>query len=176
MNLARLNPRERVLVILGALIVVGTLCYLGLVEPYRHGLQRLDRLIDTRRTQLTDMRRLQQEYQQLQARLAAGRQQAAQQHDFALLSFLEATAGRLAGREKLVAMRPQVPAVQNGYREERVEIKLEKLRLAELVRLLHALETAAAPLHVTTLRVTTRFDDRNRLDVSALISYTRRES
>jgi general secretion pathway protein M len=66
--------------------------------------------------------------------------------------------------------------MRDGYREERVEIKLEKLRLPELVRLLHALETAAAPLRVTTLRVTTRFEDRNLLDVSALISYTRRES
>jgi general secretion pathway protein M len=176
MNIARLSLRERVMLILAALVVVGTLCYLGMVEPYRHGLQRLDRIIGTRRTQLADMRQLQQEYRQLQARLAAGQQQAAKRRDFALLSFLEATASGLAGRENLVAMRPQPPTMRDGYREERVEIKLEKLRLPELVRLLHALETAAAPLRVTTLRVTTRFEDRNLLDVSALISYTRRES
>jgi general secretion pathway protein M len=67
-------------------------------------------------------------------------------------------------------MRPQPSSVQDTVRENSVEIKLEKIRLDQLIRLLYAIDSTDACLQVKNLRVKTRFDDRTLLDAVLTIS------
>lgn len=179
MNLTQFNQlsqRERIILIAGALIVVLLIVLFGIVAPYRAAMERLDKKIASRQRQLVEVRQLGTQYRQLQEQLAASERRLASGGDFSLLSFVEATSIRLAGRDSLVSMRPQPAATVEGFREETVEVKLEKVRLNQLVQLLYAAETAPAPMLVKTLRVKTRFDDRALLDVVVTFASYRRTS
>lgn len=172
----QLSQRERLTLLAGALIVAVLLVLFGIVAPYRAALERLDTKIASRQRQLTEVRQLGQEYRQLQQQLAASERRLASGGDFSLLSFVEAASIRLAGRDSLVAMRPQPAATLEGFREEAVEVKLEKIRLNQLVQLLFAADKAPAPMLVKTLRIKPRFDDRNLLDVVITFASYRRSS
>jgi general secretion pathway protein M len=172
----QLNQRERFTLLAGAVIVVVLLFIFGIVAPYRAALGRLDNKIASKRRQLTEARQLGQEYQQLQQQLAASERRLASSGDFSLLSFVEAASIRLAGRDSLTAMRPQPATTLEGFREEAVEVKLEKIRLNQLVQLLFVADTAPAPMLVKTLRIKPRFDDRDLLDVVITFASYRRSS
>ncbi|APG27920.1 hypothetical protein A7E78_08770 [Syntrophotalea acetylenivorans] len=172
----QLSPRDRVTLLAGALIVVVLLFIFGIVAPYRAALERLDKKITSKQRQLVEVRQLSQEYQQLQQQLTASEQRLADSGDFSLLSFVEATSIRLAGRDSLTAMRPQPAATLEGFREEAVEVKLEKIRLNQLVQLLFAADSAPAPMLVKSMRIKPRFDDRDLLDVTITFASYRRSS
>ena len=83
-------------------------------------------------------------------------------------------AGRCTGRENLASMRPQPPAAVGEFREESVEVRLERVRLGQLVQLLFALDSAEAYLKVKELRIKSRFDDRSLLDAVLTVASYRR--
>lgn len=174
MNISQLNHRERLLLAVGGVTVLIILLCFGILAPYFDSLERIDAQIGTRHRQLKEMQQLQTDYRQYLSQRMRGEQQVADNRDFSLLSFLETTAAQFAGRDNLIAMRPQPAMVQNGYKEEIVELKLEKLSLTRLVRLLHAMESNGAPVRIRSLRIKSRFDDRNLLDVTATIGSPRR--
>jgi general secretion pathway protein M len=172
----QLSRREQLTLLAGALIVVVLLFLFGIIVPYRTALERLDTKIASKQRQLTEVHQLGQEYQQLQQQLAASERRLAASDDFSLLSFVEASSIRLAGRDSLTAMRPQPTATLEGFREEAVEVKLERIQLNQLVQLLYVADTAPAPMLVKTLRIKPRFDDRNLLDVVITFASYRRSS
>jgi len=179
MNLSQFNQlsqRERLTLLAGALIVAVLLFLFGIVVPYRAALERLDTKIVSKQRQLIEVHQLGQEYKQLQQQLAASERRLASGGDFSLLSFVEASSIRLAGRDSLTAMRPQPTATLEGFREEAVEVKLERIQLNQLVQLLYVADTAPAPMLVKTLRIKPRFDDRNLLDVVITFASYRRSS
>ena len=172
----QLSQRERFTLLTGALIVTVLLFLFGIVAPYRAALERLDTKIVSKQRQLVEVRQLSQEYKQLQQQLATSERRLASGGDFSLLSFVEASSIRLAGRDSLIAMRPQPTATLEGFREEAVEVKLERIQLNQLVQLLYVADTAPAPMLVKTLRIKPRFDDRNLLDVVITFASYRRSS
>ncbi|MEZ4485471.1 MAG: type II secretion system protein GspM [Syntrophotaleaceae bacterium] len=179
MNLSQFNQlsqRERGILVAGAVIIVLLIIVFGIVAPYRTALEGLDRKIASRQRQLAEVQQLGNQYRQLQQQLTASERRLANGGDFSLLSFVEAASLRLVGRESLVSMRPQPAATVEGFREETVEVKLEKVRLHQLVQLLYAADTAPAPMLVKNLRIKTRFDDRNLLDVVVTFASYRRSS
>ena len=147
-----------------ALAVLAAVFYLGVVEPYQSAMERLDGQIAGRQRQLQEARDLQQEYQALERQLGDARQRLSGSGEFSLLSFVEAAVAEVAGRERLVSMKPQPPSDLDGFREDAVEIKLERVALEQMVRLLFRIDTADAYLRVKGLRLKTRFDDRTRFD------------
>jgi general secretion pathway protein M len=76
-------------------------------------------------------------------------------------------ADRRQGEPRLHA--PQPPPQEN-LREESVEVRLEKIRLDQVVRLLYAVDTADALLQVKNLRLKTRFDDRTLFDATMTVA------
>ena len=172
----QLSQRERLILLAGVPIVAVLLVLFVIVPPYRAALKGLDTKIASRQRQLTEVQQLGQEYRQLQQQLAASEKRLASGRDFSLLSFVEATSIRLAGRDSLTAMRPQPTATLEGFREEAVEVKLEKIHLNQLVQLLFVADTAPVPMLVKALRIKPRFDDRNLLDVTITFASYRRDS
>ncbi len=53
---------------------------------------------------------------------------------------------------------------------ESLEVAVEKIRLAELVRWLHLLETSPGAQQVTQLRLRKRFDDAELFDATLLLN------
>ncbi|WP_305041104.1 type II secretion system protein GspM [Geoalkalibacter sp.] len=170
--IANLSQREKLFLGIGALAVLAVILWLGVLSPYRTGIEAAEARIQSRERQLEEIRLLQREYRRLQQELAlAERRLVTSARGFSLFSFVEDVTNRTGVRENLVSMRPQSPQTLGEFREESVEIRLDRIRLDQLVRLLHAME--GADLHVNTknLRIRTRFDDRSLLDTTLIVSY-----
>lgn len=168
--LANLSNRDRMTLTVGGSIALVLLLVFGVIAPYRDSLTRLDGRIDSRRQQLAEVEQLKLEYQRMQRQAAEVEAQLARSSGFSLFSFVESAAGQIAGKENLTYMRPQPGATQDGVREESVEIRVEKVRLEQVVRLLHAVESADALVRVKSLRLKNRFDDKSKLDAVLTIS------
>ncbi len=174
--LSQLSQRERIALAVGALVVLLTLVFYGLIAPYRNGMDQLDTRIAARQRQIREVQTLRNDYLQLQKKLSEAERRLDSSGAFSLFSFVESASARIASKENLVYMRPQPASVKEGFREESVEIKLEKIRLNQLVQLLYEIETAKAYLQVKSLRVKTRFDDRSMLDTVLTIAAYGRSS
>ncbi|MGE4580607.1 MAG: type II secretion system protein GspM [Desulfuromonadales bacterium] len=168
--IANLTLRERLILTAGGLFVLLALAYLLVWSPYRNAMERFDSQITSRQRQMGEIQQLRQEFLRLNQRIAQAEAQLARARSFSLFSFVEEAGARIASRENLVSMRPQPASEQNGFREEAVEIKLEKIRLDQLVQLLYEIETTEAFLRVKNLRVKTRFDNRSQLDATLVIA------
>ncbi len=172
----RLSRRDRLALAVGLTVAFAALLVFGIYLPYRGALAGLDDRIAARQRQLEEVRELRASYLQLQQQLGQAERRLAQGEQVSLFTFVEGLAGRYATKENLVYMRPQAPSTQGEFREESVEIKLEKIRLSQLVQLLFAIDSAPAALKAKNLRVTTRFDDRTLLDAVLTVASFRRGS
>jgi general secretion pathway protein M len=130
----------------------------------------LDSRIAARQRQITEVQAMRQQFLELQRSLQESEARLDKAQGFSLFSFVEGIAAQAANKENLIYMRPQTPAIQDAVREESVEIRLEKIKLDQMVRLLHAIESAEAYLQVKNLRIRTRFDNRALLDVVLTVS------
>jgi len=168
--ISNLTRREQIIVSAGGAVAVVLLVIFAVVLPYRDALQNLDARIGARQSQLADLQQMQGEFRQLQQRIGAVERRVARGKDFSLFSFLEETTLSIASRENLSYLRPQPTTQEGELREESLEVKLEKIRLDQLVELLHATESADALLRIKSLRTRARFDDPTLLDATLLIS------
>jgi len=169
-----LTRRDQWALAIGAAAVLITLVALGIIAPYRKAMARLDTRIQSSQRQMAEIETLLQKYRQLKSVATRIEQRAARAGNISLISFVEATAARIDARDRLVYLRPQPLKSGDGLLRESVEVKLERLRLDQLVRLLYEVETSRGQLQTAQLRVKTRFDDPSQLDaVLTLNSYGR---
>lgn len=165
-----LTTRERIALYCGGGAVLIALLYAGVITPYRAALQRLDSRIESRQQQLATMQGQRPEYQRLVQEATRTERRLAKSDGFTLVPFLENLVATTAGRENLVYLRPQPGIPPAGYREETLELKLEKVRLEQLVRLLHGIDSAEACVMARNLKMKPRFEDKSLLDVVLTIS------
>lgn len=168
--ISNLSPRDRNALLIGLAAVFIAVFYLGIVSPYQSAITRLDSQIASRQRQLQEVQVLRQKYLSLQGELAQAERRGASNRNFSLFSFVENLTGQIASRENLVYMRPQPVAVKDEFKEESVEIKLEKIALDQLVRILYQIDTADAFLQVKNLRLKIRFDNKAQFDAVLTIS------
>lgn len=170
-----LSPRVK-LIAASAVIVALLILLAAVLIPYREGVRMAESRIASQQLQLEEVRRLRIEHRRLQQALAAAeRRFEATTRGFSLFSFVEEVTNRTGVRENLVSMRPQPTQLHGGFKEESVEIRLERVQLEQLVRLLHAMEAADVLLNMKSMRVKPRFDNRLQLDTILLVSYFQKE-
>ena len=161
----RLSSRDTYALLLGGVVVLITLVWLGIIDPYQQAMANLQSKVTSRERQLQDVQKLRQDYLDLKQELSEAQGRLSKAENFSLFSFVEAQVARYATKENLVYMRPQPTSTKDGWKEDTVEIKLEKITLDQLVRFLYSLETSDAVIQTKNLRVKTRFDNRSLLDV-----------
>ena len=170
----RLSQRDRIALAVGAVAVGFALIWFGIYLPYRRAMNGLDSKIASRQRQLSEVQDLRNRYLALQQQLGQAQRRLDQGEDFALFAFVEDLAGRYASKENLTNMRPQPATSRGEYREESVEVRLERIRLAQLIQLLYAIDNAQAYVKVKNLRIKPRFDDKTQIDaVMTVASYRR---
>jgi general secretion pathway protein M len=172
--IGQLNPRERIFVIGGAIVLILVLFYFAIIAPYQGALRRFDQQIAARSGQLQDVKVLQARYLELKQQMSQVATSLDKNRDFSALTFIEELVGRTAGRENLISMRPLSPELRNEFTMDSVEIKLEKLTFKQVLELLAGIEGATTPVQVKNLYLKQRFDDRSLLDTTMTISALRR--
>ncbi len=71
---------------------------------------------------------------------------------------------------KVASMEPRKSAASDAYEETKVEVVLKNVSLAQVVNYLHRIESAAQLLSIKTLRIRTRADKPELLDVTFTVS------
>jgi len=156
------TERERYLVAgVGAFALV-VLLAIGLAA-YFSSLQDLEDKAERAESLISRLRELQPEIASLRGQLS--RQPAMSQRAVSATVLIENTASGLGIRDRLVSLRPQV-APADGPLLESLEVAVESVRLAELVRWLYLLETSPGAHQVSQLRLRKRFDDQELFDAT----------
>jgi type II secretory pathway component PulM len=153
---AALAPRERALLVAAAAISATFAAWLG-VALVRDDLAALRARVAGRERELAAVR-------QLAATLASDPAPVALDPADApsLLARLEDAAAAVVGRERIVEMTPAADAAaDDGERAERIALRVSDASLAEVVRLLHDLETEPG-LAVARLELRKHADDPGR--------------
>lgn len=166
----RFCPRERLALAVAGGVVILTILIAGIILPYRAATLRLDQRMASRQGQLVEARTLVQRIKSMQGEVAATERKLSAASSVPLVATLEGLVGEIAGKEKLLGIRPQPVTAPAGFRQEKVEMQLEKVRLEQLVQLLHAIDSAKSALQSDSLKMRPRFEDPALLDVTLVVS------
>jgi len=157
-------------------LVLLLLAGIWLYSGYRQMIDRAERKVRLAQQELSQLRISLQEYRELEQRLRTLRTAESAKGGGNLITTVEDATQRISARNQLIYVRPQPNKTTEDLIEEGVEIKLEKLKLNQLVELLFQFEQSAQNLKVSQLRVRTRFDDSDLLDTSIILSRLREKS
>ncbi|WP_020675241.1 hypothetical protein [Geopsychrobacter electrodiphilus] len=141
-----------------------------LYNSHQQHLAQLDRKIASARNELTELGKTLQEYRQLENQLHKMRPQKSNSTNTNLISTVENATEQVGARSLLIYVRPQPDKARDDLIEEGVEIKLEKMKLHQLVELLYQFDNTGQKLNVSQLRIRTRFDNPEQLDTSIILS------
>jgi type II secretory pathway component PulM len=129
---------------------------------------RLDGRVAAAEQQLTAVARLRREFDDVNGRLrdVESRIQSAPRGN--LRTTLESLAAH--ANVKVESMEPQASPTHERYRETKVEIGLAEVTLAQAVTYLNQIESTPQPLSVKSLRIRTRPEKPELLDVTFTVS------
>jgi len=166
----RLTPREKVVLAVATVVLTLTILIAGILLPYQGAMARLDQRIASRQEQLLEARSLVQRIRGMQDEVAIAERKLQAAQAAPLVSTLEGLVATMVGKETFFAIRPQPSTAPQGFRQEKVEMQLEKVRLDQLVRLLYAIDSAKSSLQTESVKMRPRFEDPALLDVTLVVS------
>lgn len=169
--LQRLQPRERLFVIVAGVAVLFTVLYLGVIDPLLRHTATVDRQIVSAQRQLQELQTAQQDYLRLKSVIdRINTQLKQQQKNFAIFSRLEEVARQTGVQNKIQSMKPTISPPNDAYKEESVEIKMEGVTLEQLIPYLHQVESSPQVLKIKRLDIKPRTDNRQILTVTFRVS------
>lgn len=164
-----LAPRERMLLsVLGVGLLV-TLVFFAGVRPVLSARDTARARVEAAERDLEMMSRLRRDYEEINARLEAVEAQIRQNQDRRnTLTLLESLAS--AAAVKIDSMEERSSPENDQYRETRVEVSLKNVTLTQVVSLLHNIESSPRQFSVKGLRIKTRGDKDDLLEVNFTVS------
>jgi general secretion pathway protein M len=163
-----LESRERLLVSIVAGLAVAALLYVLVLGPILRASQRGEDRLATADQQLAVMQRLRRDYDDVQGRLSDVEQRIQRGARSELRTTLESLAQQSS--VKVESMEPQTSPAHPKYRETKVEVGLKSVTLSQTVHYLHQIDIAPQALSVKSLRIRTRSEQPDMLDVSFTVS------
>ncbi|MFC1854133.1 type II secretion system protein GspM [candidate division CSSED10-310 bacterium] len=165
----KLAQREKIFIISGSILLAVMLIYMGFVEPYMERLQKLQQLIPKKEAQIKECQAMVGEYSKLKQILDEHKKRISENDSASFMqSYLESEASALS--LTIASMVPKSHDLNDIYREDQVEIKLERITLDALVSFLHRIENSKRFLSIHNLRIKRRYDDHTQSDVTVNIS------
>ena len=164
-----LSAREQILVGTAGGILAISLFVFAVVMPFFAVVEGAQTRVQTAEQSLMAMVRLQREYAEIDRRLSTVesriQNQGSQQNLRTLLDTLaRESAVRIASMEERQASK------NDQYVETKVEVALKNVSLSQTVKYLHNIEASSQPLSIKNLRIRTRPDDNQLLDVTFSVS------
>jgi general secretion pathway protein M len=163
-----LEARERLLVSIVATLSLAGILYVLVVGPILRASQRGEDRLATADQRLQVMQRLRRDYDDVKSRLADVEQRIQRGARSELRTTLESLAQQAS--VNVESMEPQASPAHPKYRETKVEVGLKNVTLAQTVHYLHQIDIAPQALSVKSLRVRTRAEQPDLLDVSFTVS------
>jgi type II secretory pathway component PulM len=163
-----LSRNERLLVSLAGALLVVTLLWFGVAMPLLAAARNAAQNAATAQQQVEMVRALRTRFDEVNGRLGAveARIQGGPQGE--IFTTLEQMASQSA--VKIDSMEPRTSPASTEYRETKVQVALKGVTLAQVVGLLSRIDTAPQMLSVKSLRIRTRADKQDLLDVTFTVS------
>lgn len=163
-----LSRNERLLVSVAGGLLVVTLVWFGVAMPLLSAARDASRDAETAEQQVELVRALRARFDEVNGRLGAveARIQSGPQGE--IFTTLEQMASQSA--VKIDSMEPRTSPASTEYRETKVQVSLKGVTLAQVVGLLSRIDTAPQMLSIKSLRIRTRADKQDLLDVTFTVS------
>lgn len=165
---ANLSGRERMLVAGAGGMLALALVYLLVIMPALNWGDGMTQRRVLAEQQLQAMTRLRGDFDDVHQRVSAVEKRIENGPRGNLRTTLEALAQR--SLVKVESMEPQSTPANDTYRETKVEVEMKGVTLPQTVNYLDLIETAPQVLSVKALRIRTRGDKQELLDVSFTVS------
>jgi Type II secretion system (T2SS), protein M len=164
----KLEPRERFLVQMAALLIGVLAVYNFVYSPIVNMSDDLQQKIVQRRVDLLEVRRLATTYLELKADLTQAEHHTVPlSRDFALFSVVESAMTKSFGRDKIASIVPDQPRkVSDNLTEFSVKLSLSNVTLQQVVDALYGLSTLPVPVGVDDLHIQRRTPDTHSFDVN----------
>ncbi len=162
----KLEPRDKKALILGGSAVAVILLYLFVLSPFLSDLARKRDLIPKKERDLVEIKKLRDEYKDIQKQLQVAQEAAAKRGP--ILTEIENISKRANLSGKIVSLKPQPAAKTDGFTESVVEIRLDNIALYDVVNYINLLEKAT--LRVRKLAFKPRYDNPKLLNATLLVS------
>ena len=166
----RLTQREKMAVGLGGACLAALAFWLGVWGPVQSHISLQQRRVEAKRAEYREVRELAERFERLSTRIEGIEAHLQRSRAFSILSYLESLAKRQQVQDRIVQMKPRPGESTRYYKENAVEIRMEKVRLPDLTRYLFQVENSPELLRVKQIQVRPRFDDPDLLDVRFQVS------
>jgi hypothetical protein len=166
---ARLAPRERLFVAVGAAVFAGFLLFLVVFEC-QSAKQSLRQKIAAKERQLETVQTLSGTYRELKRQTEALTAKEAGRAPNWLYSTLDTLVAKNVSRDKVTSMAPSSKTIGEQYVEESVNVQLVGITLAQTVSLFYEIEQSASPIHVSRVQMKKRVTDPYQFDLSFSVS------
>jgi type II secretory pathway component PulM len=163
----KLEPRERVLVQIAAVLVGALIVYNFVYLPIIGIGTSLQDKIAERQHDLVDVRRLVATYSALKTDVAtAERRTVPLSRDFSLFSVIEGAMTKSVGHDKIASIAPGTDRkVSDNFTEYSVQLKLNNVSLQQVVDALYSISNLPVPVGVDNLHIARRTPDTHSFDV-----------
>ena len=163
------SAQERLLLSTLGVLVGGILVFFALINPILSASANARERVEAAEDDLEIMVRLRREYEAINARLVGVEQRIKDNRDKQnTLTLLESLAAGAA--VKIDSMEERKSPDHELYRETRVEVSLKNVTLTQVVSLLHSIESSPRQFSVKGLRIKTRADKDDTLEVAFTVS------
>ena len=159
---------ERILLSTAGALFGTVLIYVGTLMPLLAMGDGTQRHLNAVSQQLEAMKRLRRQFDEVDQRLAAVEERIRSGPRGNLRTTLETLAREAS--VKVESMEPVASPANDRYRETKVEVGLGAVTLAQMVNYLHEIEVARQLFSVKSLRIRSRPDKPDLLDVSFTVS------
>ena len=163
-----LQPRERLLVVGAGGLALAMIVVFGVVQPLLGAQRRAAQRAETARIELQAVEALRDQLDTVNSRLRAVEERIHDAPQGEIFSTLEQLAKQ--SQVSVDSMEPRSSPASDDYRETKVQVTLKGQTLAQVVRYLHGVENAPQPLSIKSLRIRTRADKPELLDVTFTVS------
>jgi len=162
----KLEERDKRALFIGGPIAAAIVLYLFVLSPFLADLSRKRDLIPKKERDLTEMKKLRDDYKELQKQLQIAQDAAAKRGP--LLTEIENITKRANLSGKIVSLKPQAGTQSEGFKESVVEIKLDNITLYDVVNYVYLMEKEL--LRVRKLYFKPRYDNPKLLNATLLVT------
>ena len=169
--LHRLTGRERAALIIVIPLFIAALIYTLIIVPVWEQKTRFNSMAQRKKVELVTFRDLASRFQDLENSMSGMETNIKKRTgSFSILGMLEREARELGIQDRIASMKPMNSQLDQRIRESSVEIRFEKLDLVRTVEFLKKIEGSKDLVVIKRLRIKSRFDDPQFLDVTLLAS------
>jgi len=169
-----LSWRERLLVKIGLGVIGLALVHACILDPYTKRMQSLDQLIDLKERQVQDLAHMVQDYGHIQQQLNVLNLRLPNtqtgEKAFSLIAHLQDLAGVTDVEQLLISIQPQSSSpIAHSYREGAVQLRLDRLTFAQIMRFVAEIEQSPYLLRIKQLTLKPHFDQPQELEATLVV-------